>query len=324
MGTSEAKYSIAAVIPAYNVGHCLCRAIESVLAQTRPADEIIVVDDGSTDGTAEAASSFAGRVRFIRQQHAGASVARNTAVEAAGSEWIAFLDADDEWLPHKLAEQIEFHRRNPGLVWSATNYEIRPVDGSPPRLTFDLDRFGSLCKEGTYLNYFEAVTSGMALSTITTMVRRTALLESGMFLPGQSWAQDTDLFFRIAYRWPRIGYLHECLSVNHFGRPESITQKNWFLIPQRCDLIERHLKLAAEHGMSESFRPCAVELVSRWLRGYAGQPEADVAHMLRRFRNMLPLKLRMEMRMRMFCPRTAERLMSLYSRWKRRILARRG
>ena len=114
--------TVSAVIPAYNAGKYVGRAIESVLAQTRKADEIIVVDDGSTDDTAEVVERFGDAVRFIRQENAGASFARNTGIEAATSDWIAFLDADDEWLPNKLKLQTEHLERNPNLVWTTGNY----------------------------------------------------------------------------------------------------------------------------------------------------------------------------------------------------------
>jgi len=306
------EFSIAAVIPAYNVAGYVGRAIESVLAQTRPVDEIIVVDDGSTDNTAEVVKSFGDKVVFIQQPNGGASVARNTAIEAAGGEWIAFLDADDEWLPQKLAEQVALHAENPDLAWSATNYEIRPIDGSLARLTFDRDRMGSLVRGETIDNYFDAVAADMAISTITIMARKSVIVDAGMFRVGQWWAQDTDLFFRVAYKWPQIGYLQEPLSVNHFGRCGSITQTNRFLVEQRCDLIERHLELAASHGMSESFRPCAIRLLSRWLRGYVDQPSADISPMLDRFNGFLPQNLKLEMRMRHRFPRLAGALFKVY------------
>ncbi|MHC5190567.1 MAG: glycosyltransferase family 2 protein, partial [Planctomycetota bacterium] len=82
---------ISVVIPAYNAEKHIARAIDSVLAQTRPADEIIVVDDGSTDATAEVVRSYGEKVIFIQQENAGVSVARNAGIEAASGDWIAFL-----------------------------------------------------------------------------------------------------------------------------------------------------------------------------------------------------------------------------------------
>jgi len=99
------RAAITAVIPAYNAEQCVARAIESVLAQTLSVDEIIVVDDGSRDGTSHVAGRFGAPVRVIQQSNAGPAAARNHGIREARTEWIAFLDADDAWLPTKLERQ---------------------------------------------------------------------------------------------------------------------------------------------------------------------------------------------------------------------------
>ncbi|MCK4960446.1 MAG: glycosyltransferase family 2 protein, partial [Planctomycetes bacterium] len=95
---NDESYSVSVVIAAYNAEKYIQRAIDSVLAQSLPADEIIVVDDGSTDNTGDAVKHYGSKVRYIYQENAGPASARNTAIEAATGTWIAFLDADDEWL----------------------------------------------------------------------------------------------------------------------------------------------------------------------------------------------------------------------------------
>jgi glycosyltransferase involved in cell wall biosynthesis len=102
--------SISVVIPCYNAAPFLRPAIESILGQTRPATEVIVIDDGSTDDSARIASSFGPAVRVIRQENQGESAARNRGIEAATGDWVAFLDADDLWLPTKLERQAELIR----------------------------------------------------------------------------------------------------------------------------------------------------------------------------------------------------------------------
>ncbi|MFO7570008.1 MAG: glycosyltransferase family A protein [Smithellaceae bacterium] len=103
---------ISVIIPAFNAALYLGEAIESVLAQTIPPDEIIVVDDGSDDDTAGVAEKFS-RVHVICQQNQGCAVARNTGIAAASGNWLAFLDADDIWLPEKLAFQSDYLKLNP-------------------------------------------------------------------------------------------------------------------------------------------------------------------------------------------------------------------
>ncbi|MCV4871952.1 glycosyltransferase family 2 protein, partial [Escherichia coli] len=90
------------IIPTYNYGRFIAAAVESALGQTLGPAEVIVVDDGSADTTAEAVARFGGRVRYIRQENAGVCRARNRGVEESRGELIAFLDADDIWEPTKL------------------------------------------------------------------------------------------------------------------------------------------------------------------------------------------------------------------------------
>jgi glycosyltransferase involved in cell wall biosynthesis len=105
---------ISVVIPAYNAERYLREALESVLAQHYPALEILVIDDGSADGTSGVAQSLAG-VRYVRQENAGAAAARNHGVRLAEGEWIAFLDADDLWTVGKLGWQSQVLREKPGI-----------------------------------------------------------------------------------------------------------------------------------------------------------------------------------------------------------------
>jgi glycosyltransferase involved in cell wall biosynthesis len=100
-----ASNSVGVVIPAFNAARYLGQALESVFAQTRPPDEIVVVDDGSTDDTARVAQSYPG-VRLIARGHHGIAASRNAGVAATSAHWIAFLDADDLWQSDKLERQL--------------------------------------------------------------------------------------------------------------------------------------------------------------------------------------------------------------------------
>lgn len=106
---------VSVIIPAHNAALFLSDAIESVLQQTRPAAEIIVVDDGSTDGTRIIAESFMPHIRYFHQPQAGIGAARNRGIEAAHGSYLAFLDADDRWTQDKLAGQIPVLDENPEI-----------------------------------------------------------------------------------------------------------------------------------------------------------------------------------------------------------------
>lgn len=120
---------VSVIIPTYNRAYCLAEAIESVLSQTFQDFELIVVDDGSTDATARIICSYKERLRYIRQDNAGVSAARNAGIRAATGDWIAFLDSDDQWLPEKLAVQIEALRAYPTGVAHMVDVLIELPEG---------------------------------------------------------------------------------------------------------------------------------------------------------------------------------------------------
>lgn len=121
-------YSV--VIPVFNGAATLARAIESVLNQHFPAHEIIVVDDGSTDDTARIAAAFGGRIRYLRQENCGVSVARNAGAEAASGDWLAFLDADDWYYPGRLQAHADWIMRDPTIDFFTGDYDYVRPDGS--------------------------------------------------------------------------------------------------------------------------------------------------------------------------------------------------
>ncbi|HNQ05316.1 MAG TPA: glycosyltransferase family 2 protein [Thiobacillaceae bacterium] len=125
---SAPRFSV--VIPAYNAAGCLARAIDSVLAQTWPAHEIIVVDDGSGDATAQVAAGYQDRIRCLRQENAGVSAARNAGARAASGDWLAFLDADDWYYADRLKWHAEWIERDDGLDFLTGDYDYRRPDGS--------------------------------------------------------------------------------------------------------------------------------------------------------------------------------------------------
>jgi glycosyltransferase involved in cell wall biosynthesis len=121
---------VSVIIPTYNRAAMIGDAIRSVLAQTYPHYEIIVIDDGSTDDTPAVLERFAGAIRVMRQQNAGAGIARNRAINAARGELIAFLDSDDEWMPHKLALQVDIMRARSDIGFLFTEFVVRKDDGA--------------------------------------------------------------------------------------------------------------------------------------------------------------------------------------------------
>ncbi|NOR68250.1 MAG: glycosyltransferase [Methylomarinum sp.] len=111
-------YQISVAIPAYNRADYLKETLDSILSQTYPASEIIVVDDGSTDNTPDVIASYGSQIKSLRIDNSGAAIARKTAVEATSSPWLAFCDSDDLWLPHHLERRVNQLKKYPQVNFS--------------------------------------------------------------------------------------------------------------------------------------------------------------------------------------------------------------
>jgi len=296
--------SISVVIPAYNAGEFISRAIDSVLSQSRRPDEIIVVDDGSTDETRERIKKFGSQVRYIYQQNAGPSVARNKGIEAANSEWIAFLDADDEWLAERLARQCELLGRNEHLVWVTGNFYRCLCDENRRRANVNPDLAMKVLRGKEYFDdFFRTSLPHGCVWTGTMLIRKEVLKEVGMFQTDLYIAEDTDLWFRIACRRPRIGFVAEPLAIYHMTTAQSLMQKHRRLKFQ-TDLIKSHLTLAAEYGRLDAFKPCVVRAVSSHIRGllFENRP-SEIRRLLDRFGELLTRRFKIIIRLLLIFPR---------------------
>jgi GT2 family glycosyltransferase len=317
--------SVSVVIPAWNVQAYIAGAIDSVLAQTRPADEIIVVDDGSTDNTAQIVRRYGTCVRYLRQPQTGAAEARNRGITEAAGRWIAFLDADDQWLPDKLARQMEMLARNPDIVWSYSNYLLRHTDTDRHTLSHTSQQaIDLLAGRDFFDDYWTAFAAGAPTSMTTMIVRRDILQVVGMFQPGRKWAQDADLGFRIAYQHPKVAYIPEPLSIYQSGRTESITLRNRKDIPIRCEFLLRHLDLSAQAGRRDRFVPCARHLVSRWINEIGKDPAADLSPFLCQVPDLLTPNQRGQLRLLKWFPRWGAWILARYFKLKNGIRSRKA
>jgi len=298
----DKKVSVSVVIPAYNSGKYIRRALESVLAQTLKPDEIFVVDDNSTDDTAEIVRQF-DPVRYIYQAHAGASVARNTGIEAATSEWIAFLDADDEWLPEYLHKQIELLKNNPDLVWTTANFYRCLCDEKVIGPDVPIELMQNVLGGKDYLDdYFKTPFRRGCGWTGTMLIKKSVLQEAGLFRPGQPMANDLDLWYRIAYRRPRIGFIPQPLATYHMVIPQSISCKHK-QTEYAIEFIKRHLELSAEYGRLDAYKAFAGYAVTSWIRGliFEDKPE-EIRRLLEEFEELLTFRLKMIVRLLLICP----------------------
>ncbi|MBL9078203.1 MAG: glycosyltransferase family 2 protein [Planctomycetes bacterium] len=203
--------AVSVVIPTYNRARLLARAIDSVLAQTQPAAEVLVVDDGSTDDTAAVVARYGTAVRYLSQRNAGVSAARNHGVRQARCEWVAFLDSDDFWLPEKLARQLPW-LADPTVVVCFTNRtwtSRRPADRFA-EVGFTCPAGGGPVDDAVAVM---ALPRGSPLIASCCIYRRAALLALGGYDERLRVYEDLQLDFRLALAGGRFVAVPEVLAV---------------------------------------------------------------------------------------------------------------
>lgn len=184
------------VLPAFNSARSLPRAIASVRAQTWAGPtEILLVDDGSTDDTARVAAAASGNdLHYIWQPNAGPAAARNRGLEASRGEWVAFLDADDEWLPQKLALQFEGLHAHPDAGFCYGDCTV--IEPGGRRYLFSSGPAGSAL--------LPALLLGNCLATPTILARRHCFEQTGGFDVELRTGEDWDMWIRLAARFPSV------------------------------------------------------------------------------------------------------------------------
>ena len=319
---------ISVVIPAFNAGRFISRTIDSVLAQTYRDFELIVVDDGSQDNTAEIVQRYGPRVRYLYQENAGDGPARNAGIQAARGEWIAFLDHDDEWLPEKLERQMDLLDRNPDLRWCGGNYHKSYLDRQAPAGHPDLLQ-QNLAGRDHFENFFTAVArQGCTLITTTMIVHRSVFEQVGVFDSCWLLYADYDMWWRIAYRFPAIGYLPEPLATVHLDVLDAAARARRLTVKHGADdrkLVARHLRLAHEHDALAEFMPLAAKIVRKTVLTtvYYGFKH-DARATIREFPNLLSLPLRLAAYLLTIAPDLSGSLLRTAAEFVRRLKRQRN
>lgn len=187
---------ISVIVPAYNAEQFIGQTLRSVLDQTRPADEIIVVDDGSTDRTPEVARLVDADIRIIEQANAGVCAARNWGVAQSSGDLLAFLDADDLWAPRKLETQLGIFDRFPQLGVVATNFDEIDVEGRP--MARPMKQPVHMYGKATNMHH-ELLHHGNVLCVSSTVMRRTAFdAVGGFYAERRILSADYDMWIRMS------------------------------------------------------------------------------------------------------------------------------
>ena len=241
----ERRPLVSVIIPAYNAAATLDRAVASALSQTYRPLEVLVVDDGSTDATPQVVARLGDAVRSVRQPNQGVSVARNEALRRARGDLIAFLDADDEWLPEKLERQVAFLHEHPeiGLLYTLAVV----VDGTGRERGF-IPRDGGA---DAYAHLYFA----NRIPTSTVLVRAEVLRRAGEFDPALRIAQDYDLWLRIAADTPFAGLREPLVRYHAHGAGISADPRRRY--PDHLIILE-HAPLRPEQGVDAVSRERAL------------------------------------------------------------------
>jgi glycosyltransferase involved in cell wall biosynthesis len=232
---------ISVVIPTHNRRVLLARALDSVRAQTRHADEILVVDDGSSDGTDRLVAEKYPEVRLLVQENRGVSAARNAGIRAAQGELIAFLDSDDEWLPRKLQRQLEAMETSPSSPLCHTN-EIWIRNGRRVNPMKKHQKFGGWI--------FEKALPLCVISPSSVVAERSLFDDVGLFDESLPACEDYDLWLRVCSRFP-VHYIDEPLIVKHGGHEDQLSRRHWGMDRFRIQALR---KILAEPHLPDDYR----------------------------------------------------------------------
>ena len=188
---------VSVVIPTYNRVDVICDAIDSVLSQTHPSIEIIVVDDGSTDNTLVVLEKYHDRIIVVSQENQGCSAARNTGIRSSSGKYVAFLDSDDKWLPQKTEKQLAvLNQVGPEVVCCWCNLWVEKNGTILDRLS--MDHLQPSHHQGIWLNPFQILATRFILFNQAVMVRRDALDKVGYFDESLWVMEDYDFAVRLA------------------------------------------------------------------------------------------------------------------------------
>ena len=223
--------NLSVIIPTHNRVGLLPRALTSIHAQTLPPAEIIVVDDGSTDGTERLMQSEFPGVGYLRQENRGVAAARNRGIREARGEWLAFLDSDDEWLPQKLERQLGALAKNPELfvchtneIWIRRGRRVNPMKKHTKHGGRIFSKCLPLC----------------VISPSSVVLHRSILTRTGLFDESLPACEDYDLWLRVSSLFPVL-YLEEPLIMKYGGHPDQLSRRYWGMDRFRIQALEKVL-----------------------------------------------------------------------------------
>jgi glycosyltransferase involved in cell wall biosynthesis len=261
---------VSVVIPCFNQAHFLADAVESVLVQTHTPTELIVVDDGSTDDTASVASRYP-QARLLRQPNMGLAAARNSGLDASRGDYLAFLDADDRFMPGALTAGLDCLAQHPECAFAWGRYAIRNHRGDvwePPNDPRDRgDAFAALLRENHIAMH------------ATVLYRRDPLKLIGGFDARLRACEDYDLYLRIARRFPIVR--HENLVAEYRKHGNNMSADSSMMLSTVLQVLEAQRPHVDGHPLYSAAYANGVRF---WKRFYGARSLGKIARELRAFR----------------------------------------
>jgi hypothetical protein len=272
------QFSVSVIIPTYNSGRFVTHAIESVLAQSIGGAEIIVVDDGSTDGTAARMHEYRSGVRYHQRAHGGPGAARNYGARVAKGQWLAFLDADDFWYSHKLIDQFTLAAHHPTLDFITGNHHNVDEGG---RLMGEAFADNPMASRSTHPAAPEACVFGAESREqyvehrfgilSTTLVRAELFHRVGGFAEQFAPCEDLHLMFRLVAEARRFGAVQRPVAAYRVRRDS---------LSHRDDEGRHRMTILA---MSDLLRQCCLpSAMARAVRREVAQTQLNLAYLLAR------------------------------------------
>lgn len=235
---------ISVVIPSYNRRHTLERALQSVFSQTSRVDEVILVDDGSTDGSSEMVRQLFPEVNVLKQSNLGVSAARNRGIAKARCEWIALLDSDDSWLPQKIDQIRKAHKLQPDFVlyhsdeiWIRHGVRVNPMQKHH--------------KCGGWI--FEQCLPLCAISPSAAVICKSTLESLGSFDENLPACEDYDLWLRLCHQFP-VHHVAQALVTRYAGHEDQLSQQHPVMDRFRIRALHR---LLTTQNLETEFRHAA-------------------------------------------------------------------
>ncbi len=254
------------IIPTYNRAGFIEKAVESVLNQTCQDFELIVIDDGSTDGTVEIlrnlsvsyASSQGGRLNVIAQENHGVAHARNRGIEQARGEWICFLDSDDWFLPEKLAVTKEAVRQNPDhKIFHTQETWFRSGEVLPQKTKHT--------KPNGYV--YENAVEICSISISTACVHASVFADVGLFDEAFEACEDYEFWLRTTHQYP-VHLIDQVLTEKDGGRPDQLSARVWGLDRFRIRALDKIMNTGVLNSRQQAItRRAIIEKCSIFLKG---------------------------------------------------------